>query len=478
MPPPALDPRTRALLDGPVLPTLLRLAAPNMLVMLVQAGAGLYEVWLIGHLGTAALAGMALVFPVVMLMQMMSAGAMGGGISSAIARALGGGRRDDANALTVHALAIATAFGLAFSVILLAGGTALYSAMGGSGATLLAALDYSDLVFAGAVLVWWSNSLVAIVRGTGNMAVPSKVFVSGAVGLVLLSPVLVFGWGPVPALGVRGGAAALLAYYGFGVLAMAWYVWSPRCVVRTTLGPAGWRWPLFRDILRVGLLAAVATLATNLAVAITTGLVGRFGAAEIAGYGTGVRLEYLMVPLVFGLGGPLVAMVGTAIGAGRRERALRVTWAGAAMAGGLTECMGLVAAAFPLAWLGLFDHDPSMLAAGSLYLRIVGPFYGFFGLGLALYFASQGAGHLRWPLMGNLARLVIVLLAGGAVVAAGGGLLGLFVVQVVGLIAYGLLNAWAVAGGAWFGPLGRPVTIARLIQRVERERPAPQAGTV
>ena len=197
----ALDPRTRALLDGPVLPTLLRLAAPNVLVMLVQAGAGLYEVWLIGHLGTDALAGMALVFPLVMLMQMMSAGAMGGGISSSIARALGAGRRDDANALAVHALLIALAFGLVFTLVLVAGGRQIYSAMGGSGAALAAALAYSDLVFAGAVLVWLSNSLVAVVRGTGNMAMPSKVFVIGALGLVLASPVLVFGWGPVPAMG-------------------------------------------------------------------------------------------------------------------------------------------------------------------------------------------------------------------------------------------------------------------------------------
>jgi Na+-driven multidrug efflux pump len=86
------DPRTRALLEAPIARTLLRLAAPNVLVMLVQASMGLIETYFIGKLGTEALAGVALAFPVVMLMQMMSAGAMGGGISSAIARALGARR--------------------------------------------------------------------------------------------------------------------------------------------------------------------------------------------------------------------------------------------------------------------------------------------------------------------------------------------------------------------------------------------------
>src|SRR5947209_20290913 len=92
---PRVDARTRVLLEGPIATTLVRLAAPNVLVMVVQAAVGLIETYFVARLGTDALAGVALVFPVLMLMQMMSAGAMGGGISSAIARALGAGRRAD-----------------------------------------------------------------------------------------------------------------------------------------------------------------------------------------------------------------------------------------------------------------------------------------------------------------------------------------------------------------------------------------------
>src|SRR5213079_2031761 len=169
-----MDPRTRALLEAPIAATLLRLAAPNVLVMVVQAAVGLVETYFIGKLGTDALAGVALVFPVVMLMQMMSAGAMGG-IASAIARALGGGRRAEADALALHALVIALAFGAAFMLGVLGGGRALYQAMGGSGPSLAAALTYSNWVFAGAVLVWLFNSLAAVIRGTGNMALPASV---------------------------------------------------------------------------------------------------------------------------------------------------------------------------------------------------------------------------------------------------------------------------------------------------------------
>jgi putative MATE family efflux protein len=465
---PALNPRTRMLLEAPIAPTLLRMAAPNVLVMLAQAGVGLIETYFVGKLGTDALAGMALVFPVVMLMQMTSAGAMGGGIASAIARALGARRRDDADALVLHALVIAAVFALVFMVGVVGGGRWLYTRMGGTGAALEAALIYSNWVFAGAILVWLFNTLSAIIRGTGNMALPAYVTVIGAAVLLPLSPLLIFGAGPLPGLGIAGGAIALLAYYLLGSVVLGAYLWSPRSLLQPTLAHVRFRWNLFKDILRVGLVGTVSTVATNLAIGVTTALVGGFGTAALAGFGTASRLEYLLVPLVFGLGAPLVAMVGTCIGAGQRERALRATWIGAAMAFAMTEAIGLWAATFPAAWLSLFNNDPAMLEAGSQYLRAVGPVYGFFGLGLVLYFASQGAGRLLWPVLGNLVRLLVAVAGGWWALQSNTGLVGVFAAQAVALVLYGAVNAWAIAGGAWFGPVGWPRGIAGLVGRFQQ----------
>jgi putative MATE family efflux protein len=443
-----INPRTRVLLEAPIARTLVRLAWPNVLVMAAQAATGLIEIYFVGKLGTDALAGVSLVFPAVMLMQMMSAGAMGGGIASAIARALGGGRRADADALALHALAIGLVFGLVFTVALLTGGRYVYRAMGGSGAALDAALTYSDVVFAGAILQWAYNSIASVIRGTGNMAVPAAVTCAGVVVLVGLSPCLIFGWGPLPALGVAGGGVAVVAFYLVGTCVLAAYVLSGRSVIRFRLG--GLRWRLFYDILKVGAVAAVITVQTNLTIAIATGLVGRSGGAAIAGYGTASRLEYLLIPLVFGLGGPLIAVVGTNIGAGQSARALRAAWTGAGIAALLCEAIGLAAALFPAAWLSLFDGNPEVLDAGTRYFHRVGPVYGVFGLGMGLYFAAQGAGRLLWPLVGNMARLVIA--AGGGLLAVylGGGPSGVFAALAVALVAFGGINAAAVAGGAWF----------------------------
>jgi putative MATE family efflux protein len=445
-----MDPRTRMLLQAPIGRTLLRLALPNVIVMVVQASIGLIETYFIAKLGTDALAGMALVFPILMLVQMISAGAMGGGILSAVARALGSDRRAEAGTLVWHAVAIALGLGALTSLVALTSGAKLYAAMGGRDASLAAAMSYSNLVFAGAIPLWLYNSLAAVIRGTGNMAVPASVTGVGAVVLIPVSPLLIFGWGPFPHLGVVGGATAIVSFYVVGSAIFAWFLWSGRSVLRPPLRPSRLRWAPTKEILRVGAASSLVSLTTNVSVATATGLTGAFGPAAVAGYGTGARLEYLLVPLVFGLGAPLAAMVGTAIGAGQHERAVRVAWTGAAIAGAVTELIGLAGAIFPQTWLALFGSNATMSEVGAQYLRLVGPFYGFFGVGLSLYFASQGAGRLRYPLLAAGIRVTIAAGGGWLALQWSGTLSGVFVALALALAAFGIVNAAAIAGGAWF----------------------------
>ncbi len=451
----APSPRTQRLLHGPIVATLLGMAWPNVLIMLAQASTGLIETWWVSHLGTDALAGMALVFPPVMLMQMISGGAMGGGISSAISRATGAGRRDDADALVLHAVVVNAALGLLFSGMMLAFGRPFFRALGGEGGTLDAALAYSNVVFAGNALLWVMNALASAIRGTGNMLVPALVICAGVVLLVPLSPLLIFGFGPVPALGIAGGGVAVVLFYAAGTAVLAWYVLSGRNLATLRLRQAGrrsrLRWPLFRDILGVGAVASVNSVLSNVAIAGATALVaGAAGIDAVAGFGTGARLEYLLVPVVFGLGAPLVALVGTNIGAGQPQRALRIALAGAAVAFCLTESVGVVAAIWPAAWLRLFSDNPRIIETGSAYLRIAGPFYGFFGMGLALYFAAQGANRLFWPLFGGLLRLAIGLGGGWVALRLSGSLAWLFAALALALLVYGVTLAAATASGAWF----------------------------
>ena len=250
------SPRTQLLLHGA---DRADAAAPGLAERAGDAGAGLDRAdrdLVRLRLGTDALAGMALVFPGFMLMQMLSGGAMGGGISSAIARALGARparRRRRAGAARAHHQRARS--GLVFSALVLAFGPPLYRALGGEGGSLEAALRYSNVVFAGTALVWLMNALASVIRGTGNMFVPASAICVGVVLLVPLSPCLIFGLGPFPALGIAGGGVAVVFTTALTAAVLGWYVLSGRSLVRCRL--VRLRWALFRDILRVGAVAAV-----------------------------------------------------------------------------------------------------------------------------------------------------------------------------------------------------------------------------
>ena len=442
--------RTKRLIEGAIVPTLLSLAAPNVAVMMTQALVSTADAYWVGRLGPDALAGVSLVFPLIMLMQTMSAGGMGGGIASAVARALGGGRRDAANALVVHAVVIAAVASALFTLVIIGAGPSLYRLMGGRAGALEAALTYSNVVFAGALAPWLYNSLASAVRGTGTMAVPAVATVASGVLQLVLTPALVLGLWGAPGLGIIGAGISMITSFSLGCVVLIIYLMSSRSLLRVTLRGARLRVAHFADILRVGALGALNTVSTNLTIVVLTGLVGPFGTYALAGYGMGARLEYLQIPLVFGFGSALVAMVGTNVGAGKIARAERIAWTGAGLAAGMSAAIGLIAALAPSLWIGLFTNDPAVLAAGSTYLRIVGPFYGFFGLGLALYFASQGAGRLLWPLIGGFARLVVAA-GGGWIVTRwlGLGLPALFAVMAFALVCLGTTVALAVRAGAW-----------------------------
>ncbi len=442
--------RSQQMLHGPLLPTLFRLAAPNvvgLLAMTVMIG---YDGFILGRIGADALAGVALVFPLSMLMLQMSAGGIGGATTAAVARALGAGRGDDAGRLAQQALFVGWLLAAMFTIGLLGFGRGIFAAMGGRGATLDAALAYARPLFAGAVVIWSANVLAAVVRGTGNMLLPALMLLATALIHLLLCPLLVFGWGPLPALGVAGAAFSTLTANAVAAAVLTGHLLRGDGAVR--LRGSAWRLrpALLRDILRVGLPASLSPLISNASIAVATALVGSFGTAALAGYGVAARLEYILVPIAFGFGTALTAMVATNLGAGQPARALRAAWVGGGVVAAITGAIGVTAALAPGLWMNLFSTDSAVRAFGGAYLHIVGAGYAFFGLGLALFFASQGAGRMLWPLVGSATRLVVLAVGGGLCVhLLGASANALFAVVALSLVVYGLIIAGAIHLGSW-----------------------------
>src|SRR6266702_3295913 len=397
------DARTHMLLAKPIAPTILRLAVPNSTVMIVQILIGLLEVYFVSRTGVDALAGVSPVFPLVSLVVAIAQGALGGGIVTTVAL-----------------------------------DPTLYAHMGISGNALEIAISYSSIIFAGATVIWLFNLLMAVVRGTGNLQVPVIVVCGGALILVPLSPVLIFGAFGYQGLGPSGGAVAMLVYYGLGTVAYASYLWSRFGILKPSLHLPRLSVAPALAVLRVGGMSAVVSATTNLTLAIVTAYVAMGGVEALAGYGAGSRLEFLLVPLAYGIGGPVGIVISANVGAGQIERAVSASWIGVLMAGALTELIGLTAAAFPQAWIGIFSQDPSVLKVGADYLHRVGPFFGFFGVGYALYCVGQATRRMEASVFAALFRAAIAVLGGLVVVWLKADVTWNFIAVALGMIAFGV----------------------------------------
>ena len=442
--------RHERILRGPILRTVLTLAAPNALMVMAQTAVTIADAAYVGRLGTEALAALALVFPTQMVMGMMSAGAMGGGVSSSVARALGAKNQDRANAAAAHAVVIALVMATLFAVVFVVFGRWIFGLFGGRGVVLGGAVGYARILFLGGYIVWLTNTLASILRGTADMRTPSMALLAAAFVHVPLSGALTLGWGGVPKLGVMGPAVAMVVTaLGAGVW-MALRLASGRAAVRLHIRGAGLRWEAFRDILRVGGVACLVVILTNATILVVTGLIGRAGNAALAGYGTGSRLEYMLIPISFGVGAALTAMVGTNVGARQYARARRIAWTGAGMAAVVAGVIGLTVAVAPDLWLRIFTQDVAVLEQGRTYLRIVGPVYGLFGLAMALYFASQGTGTMVWPVFANVCRISVAV-GGGlfSLTVLGLGARGLYACVALGIIAFSSILAYSTTTRAW-----------------------------
>jgi len=442
---PTVAARTQLLLEDPVLPTLLRLSAPNILNLLAIAGMITFDGLFLGRLGTDALAGVSLAFPFVMLIQHTAASGMGGGVSSAIARALGAGKRDVADALVLHTFVLALGLAATFSTVLLLAAPTVFRWMGGHRAVLSSAIDYANVAFSGAVSICMLNLLGSAVRGTGNMALPAGIIVGSVLAHILISPVLIFGWGPLPALGPAGAGWGLMASFGAGSLILLAYLRSRRSLVTLTFRGATLQWPLFAEILKVGVPGLINVMITNLSVVLLTGIAGHLGKEAAIGYAMGARLEYILIPLAFGFGTAIVAMVGTNWGAKQYRRAHQIARTGGITVAATCAAIGLLFALFPNLWMRLFTDDQEIIRLGTWYLRIVGPIYGLYGLGMALYFATQGLGGVLWTVTANAVRL---LLSGGCALVAiywfDLGAIGFFASIAAGFCTYAALTSLAM----------------------------------
>lgn len=359
-------------------------------------------------------------------------------------RALGAGRQDEAESLVWHSVVIAIVAGGLFTVAAIAAAPMLYRGLGGTGTSWQQALQYSNILFDGAVLFWVPTLLQSALRGAGNVRTPALIMLGSVGAGLLISPILILGGLGLPRMGVAGAGIAQVLCTAGSLAAIFVYMRLGGSKLRLR------RHPLRRDhfgaILGVGLLSTLNAAMSTLSIGAITAAAGTLSVATIAGYGIASRLEMLLVPVMFGFGTAAITVVGTCIGADDIPRARRAALVNALFVGGLLEVLGLSVAFLPsLLWMSHFTNDPDIWAVGGHYLRVMGPIFGFIAIAMALYFAGQGARRVGWPLAAGSFRFMCALSAAALVFAGKLSLESAFLLVAVGAIVGSAVTAWGFA---------------------------------
>ncbi|MBX2886612.1 MAG: hypothetical protein KTR32_42075 [Granulosicoccus sp.] len=433
------------LVGAPLGPTMLRLAVPAVIGSLIFSSLSLVEAAFLTDIGTDALAAVAVVFPIVMLAAMFSAGAIGGAVSGFTARALGAGNHQQAQAVLAAAVVIAIFGGALMALLVLHFGPVLYKRATETTTIFTAAVTYALYVFPAMPAFWLVNMLCSVMRGTGDMVRPA------IVAAVMLISYALFGWWLIPAQyadvieAVKMAALAMVYAYFVSLGVALWYMLRPSQPVKFSFSAL--RWETLKGILKQGLLASSQSLMTVCYALVTTVLFSRYGTDWLAGFGLAVRLELIMVPIIFGMGSSLIAIVGAYVGAGQRANAISIAWKRIFLNAVIVGLIGLLFALLPGIWCQPLGSNAAVVNHCSTSISIIGPTYAFFALGLGCYFASQGLNTLLMPVLGAMIRLGIVALGLLWITRDTPPLLSLLVVAAA-VVSYGLF----VVVGLYLGP--------------------------
>ena len=433
------------LVGAPLAPTMLRLAVPGVIGAILTSMPGLVEATFLKTSGANALAAVALVYPLVILAGMFSAGAFGGAVSGFTARAIGAGDYEEASTVLVCAVLISLVGGVLMWALVVLLGPIMYQYASDSSTVTEAAQRYAAMLFPVIPAYWLINMLSSVLRGSGDMVRPALVAACLLASYTLLAFLIIPGQGASLNETIEAAALTMGAAYLLAVSMAIYFINHGAQPIRFRL--EAFRPQTFIRILKQGLVAASQSVMTIMYALTTTLIFSRFGTDWLAGFGLAVRLELIMVPVIFGIGGSMIAIVGAYVGAGQRKQAISIAWRGIFINVALIGFIGGLLSVFPGSWCGLVGSDAAVIESCSQSLRIVAPAYAFFALGLSCYLISQALNTLNFPVFGALLRLLIV--ATGLYWVSSATSIDVVLYLVAGAaIVYGVV----VALGLWLGP--------------------------
>lgn len=429
------------LTTAPIAPALVRLALPMVAGVLAMMGFNMVDAWFVGRLGTDALAALALTFPVVMVVMSLALG-LGVSTSIVVSQAIGGERLEDARRLATDALLAS----LVMTVVLSGAGFVLLRPvlrlLGGTPEVVGLAARYLTIWFAGTAVVVVPMVANMAIRATGDTLTPSLMMILGVVLNGVLDPILMFGAGPAPALGIEGAAWATVISRAVTLVYGLWVLIGRERLIGPLLVPMARILASWKRLASSAVPIAVNNLVTPLMTGVLTRLASGYGVAAVAGLGVAMRVEGVALTPLFALQAVVGVQVGQNLGAGLFDRvreSIRVSSLFGMIWSTATWAVLLLTGARVA---GLFDSNPDVITTTALYLSIVGVSFG----GRAVYLVCSAILNAT----NHATAATVVTIVQGAVLAiplawAGGtvwGLGGMYAGLALANLAAGALSYW------------------------------------
>ena len=451
------------LIELPFTKIFFKLAIPNLYSTLIAAVTVIFDLWYVGQIGVSELAGVAYIFPIYMLTSMLSNGAFGGAISGAVARAFGNRNIFQAECVFRSAILIACLGSLIMMLIFFLLAESFFIYFNIDKEVAISALSYGNILLGGIFLIWLFNIIISVTRGSGNTLVPAYSwsivlifhiviactnfnFEDGTIILVknikLFNEVFIFS-------ALQWSVISLLSGYFVGIIFVIGFYYFGKHSFSLNLTDV-LKFDGIVKLIKSGSLASCQSIMTIVLALFCTTVISIFGTNWTAGFGIAIRLELLLIPIIFGIGGALIAIVGANVGAKKFSRAITMTWKGTSFSVFIVGFIGLFFSIYPDLWSAFFTDNAEIKETSKLYLKVVAPFYAFFALGLGLYFTCQAFNTLLWPVIGTFIRMAFVILVTMLLFTFKvESPYFIFVTMSSGLIIYGLFISLGLQFGPW-----------------------------
>ena len=426
------------------------LAVPMILELVMESTFAIADIYFVSRLGSSAVATVGLTETLLFLLYSIGMG-LAMSVTAIVARRIGEKREDDAAVSAVQAILLAFLVSAPFSIAGIFYSRELLAIMGADAWVLEHGSQYTRWMLGGNGVIMFLFVINAIFRGAGDAAIAMRVlFVANGLN-ILLDPLFIFGWGPVPAMGIEGAAIATNIGRGTGVLIQLYYLFHGGKHIRLAVSQIRFHARFFVDLLKTSLGGVGQMIIAMTAWIFLMRILADIGTAAVAGATITMRVMMFTLMPAWGLSNAAATLVGQNLGAGHPERAESSVWKIGFYNMGFLLLVSLAFFLFSHAIIGIFSTDPAVIEIGSEWLRILAISFCVYGWWMVSVQAFNGAGDTRTPTYINLVFFCMIQIPLAYALASvfERGHSGVFWAVFISETSVGLFTLWLFKRGGW-----------------------------